>query len=72
MVNFKNLNDLFNVWGHVEQLSKQKYSSNVIEKSLKFSTEELRGKIIEELANSDQLRELLHQDVYQLFSRRTL
>ncbi|KAK8807212.1 hypothetical protein WA158_003971 [Blastocystis sp. Blastoise] len=50
------------VLGHVVPLSCQKYSSNVIEKSLKYSTEKLREQIIREIASSNQLRSLLHQE----------
>ncbi|KAI0527039.1 hypothetical protein KFK09_002635 [Dendrobium nobile] len=49
--------------GNYEHLSMQKYSSNVVEKCLKFSGENNCVQIIEELMNSPRLRQIL-QDKY--------
>ncbi|KAK8806494.1 hypothetical protein WA588_003061 [Blastocystis sp. NMH] len=48
------------VLGKVSELSRQKYSSNVIEKILTCAKPAVRGEIVNEIATSPNLRELLH------------
>lgn len=49
--------------GRVAELSRQKYSSNVIEKILAYASVDVQGAIINELANDSNLRDLLHDKV---------
>lgn len=49
--------------GHYRFLSVQKFSSNVVEKCLKFSGDERRGTIVNELINDSQFLEIV-QDLY--------
>lgn len=49
--------------GNYGYLSMQKYSSNVVEKCLKFSGDEQRARIIRELIDNSQLGQIL-QDPY--------
>lgn len=51
------------VLGHVEELSKDKCSSNVVEKSLQLGSEETRNLIIEEIVNAEDLLSLLLDNV---------
>lgn len=50
--------------GKVSNLSCQKYSSNVIEKILTCATSSVRGEIVNEIATSPDLHNLLHDKVY--------
>ena len=45
--------------GHMPQLSGQKFSSNVVEKCLKLSTDDVRRRIVTELVASPQLGQLM-------------
>ena len=51
------------VLGKVANLSCQKYSSNVIEKILVCATPSVRGEIVDEIATSPDLHNLLHDKV---------
>lgn len=51
------------VLGRVAELSRQKYSSNVIEKILMYATESVRGEIVKEITDYPSLRTLLHDKV---------
>ena len=46
--------------GHVAPLSRQKFSSNVVEKGIRTASEETRRSLIMELADADQLEKMMH------------
>ena len=50
------------VWSHVEDLAKEKYSSNVVEKALKYGSESTCDQIIQEIVQSKDLLSLLLDD----------
>ena len=49
--------------GHYVELSKQKYSSNVVEKAILLNDDELTTKITEEIVASQEVEMLLHHSV---------